>query len=205
MVWGTGRGCLRSLRAPCRFQGGWPLQTLLDLRCPWSLGWGSRRWSAFGRGGLGVCVGAASLNLIIRTSKKKHQESLRQAYQHACRQGGGLGTTPGWRFWCVWVCKLRCPPSTRRGFRALDSGSSGACVCRGALWLRVCAGRPWSAFGARACVQGGCDSAWLGVAAGLVGLWTLGIPGPCATVARARWADLHVVPCLGLGACGRGR
>ena len=51
---------------------------------------------------------------------------------------GGLGTTPGWRFWCVWVCKLRCPPSTRRGFRALDSGSSGACVCRGALWLRVC-------------------------------------------------------------------
>ena len=68
---------------------------------------------------------------------------------------GGLGTTPGWRFWCAWVCKLRCPPSTRRGFRALDSGSSGACVCRGALWLRVCAGRPWSAFGARACVQGG--------------------------------------------------
>ena len=88
MVWGTGRGCLRSLHAPRRFQGGWPLQTLLDLRCPWSLGWGSRRWSAFGRGGLGVCVGAASLNLIIRTSKKKHQESLRQAYQHACRQGG---------------------------------------------------------------------------------------------------------------------
>ena len=50
VVWGTGRGCLRSLHAPRRFQGGWPLRTLLDLRCLWSLGWGSRRWSAFGRG-----------------------------------------------------------------------------------------------------------------------------------------------------------
>ena len=36
---------------------------------------------------MGVCVSAASLNLIIRTSKKKHQESLRHAYQHACKQG----------------------------------------------------------------------------------------------------------------------
>ena len=148
MVWGTGRGCLRSLHAPCRFQGGWPLQTLLDLRCPWSLGWGSRRWSAFGWG-VRLCVGPASRNLIIRTSEIEHQESLRHASQHTCRWWGGWGSTPGRRFGCAWVCRLRRPPSGRRGLHALDSGSPGACACRGALWLRVWVTRRWSAFGAQ--------------------------------------------------------
>ena len=61
VVWGAGRGCLRALRAPRRFAGSHAGWILLDLRCLWSLGWGSRRWSAFGRD-VWVCVGPTSHN-----------------------------------------------------------------------------------------------------------------------------------------------
>ena len=82
VVWGAGRGCSQALRAPRRFAGNHLECILLDLRCPLSLGWGSRQWSAFGRE-LGMCVGPASRNLVIRTSESEHQEPLRQTYQHA--------------------------------------------------------------------------------------------------------------------------
>ena len=82
VVWGAGRRCSRALRAPRRFAGNHLEWILLDLRCPLSLGWGSRQWSAFGRE-MGMCVGLASRNLVIRTSESEHQEPLRQTYQHA--------------------------------------------------------------------------------------------------------------------------
>ena len=103
------------------------------------------------------------------------------------------------------MCRLRRPPSGRQGLRALDWASSGpvsvvarvGCVCG--------SGSPGLRSARKYVCRVGCGSAWLHVAAGLVGLWTPGIQGPCAIVARTRWVDRDVVPRLGLGACGRGR
>ena len=76
------RGRSRALRTPRRFEGNHLEWILLDLRCPLSLGWGSRQWSAFGWE-MRMCVGLASHTLVIRTSASEHQESQRQTYHRA--------------------------------------------------------------------------------------------------------------------------